>query len=367
MNQGSKFTQISESARMIQLSCAERQNALISLVLIAEYHQIPRQELVSRFADALPRTPLEGRRNTRKFFWSRVKAFARRWGMSSNLKESVEADKRLLPSPVLGWLATLNDRERLRKLYSIWMGRLPDSKYRMFAGKEGASHQLLIIAWMVLKLLFLGSLILLFILPQLLELGDELGIDIQRNWALLSVRFTAELIVQFWFVFLLLVLVILFLWRRKMFGSLNPFTWQKTQLSQTSLDRVGLAILAGNAQPNAVENPDASAGVEGLERFEGLVDRDAGEFDWSEACARKIISPTEQRALETCQDFGVQAWILGQLVNRRTVSSVRLSKFWTSVLLNLAYLTVAFFICGLVVGIFSFLISMMDQLLPGGR
>lgn len=358
-----------------QSSCAPRQRALLSVLAVCDKYNLDslKPKLVASLAHDLPRTPLESRRKTRKFYWAKLEDFSTSLETSENVQESLSKFPGLLPETVELGLNLEDENGSLCGLSDAWLRRGLDETI-------DRQHNHVFIARMFP--LFLKGLVFFFVIgrvvsrliPEFVKMREEYGVE-QLSVLTLAVEIT-DFIARFWFIpFLIGMLLIPFLIPAilRYLKRWNPFVWKQRHQPSSALARQALALLTLHKRTSnsIVLNgfkrlkralKTGNRGDLAEEQIEDSENTQSDPIDWKQLAIQGVISPQEAQALQTAQSPDVKAWLLrkraGKLVSRfesqgRTLS--RTIEMTANVVFAIAVLLMA-------VTVFSTLIAIMARL-----
>ena len=160
----------------IQETCAPRQRALLSLLAISQKHKLPPKQLVASFADDLPRTPLETRRRTRKFYWSRVHDFSEELKQAQSMPDSLEKFPGLLPGAVELALRLEREAGTLDEFTDAWLNRPPDYVYEATRSQTFV-NSMFTLFFKTFVIFNLAIFIVIKVFPEFQSMMEEFGVE----------------------------------------------------------------------------------------------------------------------------------------------------------------------------------------------
>lgn len=348
----------------IQQTCAPRQRALLSLLAICDKHQLAPAPLIASFADDLPRTPLESRRKTRKFYWSRVHDFAEELQHAQAIPAALEKFPGLLPRMVEIALRLEREGGTLDEFTDAWLSRPPD--YICDASRNRTSVNTMFTLFVKTFVIFMVAIfILINIFPKFESMMAEFAVEPPPIF-----NFTAmicDVLLRAWLFPVLLILIAMPFCipaLSRYFKRWNPFVWRQPIWPRSVARRQVLALLTDHGKSISA---DALAG---LCRRKRSIPLSASEleatnnkpFDWKQLAARGIISNKEAKALQSTNSPATQAWLLQKSavsrvdrIESRRMMFVRAVVITMNVILGMLVLLTA-------LSIFSMLITIMSSL-----
>ena len=353
-----------------QDSCAPRQRALLSLLAISQKYDLDPAPLISGLANDLPRTPLESRRRTRSFFWSRVEQMAtdvEASGAGNDTKSILSVLKRfprLLPGNVELALRLENQKQRLPRLFQSWLNRPPSyDKLQRAPLLMGALTRGLFLLFFLVTVV---SFIMLKVVPELKSMLSEFAIKPPFMFTL-SIE-VADFLVRYWFVLALCLLIGMFLCIpaiRSYLRRWNPFIWRQPDLPSAVRTRRALAMVTEHGKEKIL--PSTFVGLKQIRRDVGVDNKQGaiagtGQLEWDRLSSQGKISAQDLKALKGSSSKITQAWILRKSADSRLKSNE--NREWLIAKLVLAginiLLGISVFI--LATGLFSVLITIMEEL-----
>lgn len=351
--------------REIQQVAEPRQRALISLIAICDRHDIPPGELLTSFSNDLPRTPLENRRATRKFYWSKVRDLAEQIDDAPNGFMAASSFPKLLPEYANIAMEYQRKHGTQDELTQAWLNRSPDCWFDYVTPKS-----LFAMGFQTfLKLSFTAMVVtyvLINVIPQLREMIDEFGLTPSITFMVTIEIF--DLAVKFWF---LPVLILLFagpLLLTALVGYLkrwNPFIWQKLNKAKGAESRRLLALRLAH---HDLANPAHGFGQPFNYQFDDvpteqqIEPKGEEEIDWNQVRSFWSISKQETRWLQETDSADVQSWLLGRQIVQRNLAGQTRGKIQTGFFVTFVNVLVAIVVVLLAVSIFKILIDCLQSL-----
>ena len=371
------FTNLRLVEQMQKLT-VPRQRALISMLAICDKHDLQPDEILSSFSNDLPRTPLEDRRRTRRFYWSRVQDLAdetkQDHSNSSSTFEKAAGHLGLLPDFANIAMRIQNENETQDEFNHAWLNRAPD-----YLHDQSQPRSLFVQAFTVaLKLVFVLwviTYVMIRIVPELKGMAEEF--EMERQMMLeVSITLFATL-AKFWFLpALILILLVPFFFNATAhyLKRWNPFTWQSRERSVDNKRRELLALQLSHQRvwnfDQSMENQfdyqfDEEQPVynrRGSEpKTENLTNEE--EIDWKQVQSNWKISSAEVRLLTTAGSSDVQGWLLSRSVEHRGRRERKRSEFWTQLLVTSVNVIIVIFVLLIAVTMITTLTSIMTNLL----
>lgn len=297
----------------IQGSCAPRQRAVISVVAICQKHGIAPEALLKSFAADLPRTPLEPRRRTGKFYWSRVEQLAETCSAHPSIQAAISASPGILPDAVAYAMLQEQQFGNSSEFNQAWLNRTQDVAFDSDPQESVIARVFPLIA-KTLIIFGLALFILLWIFPEFMEMTEEFGITPP---AILS--FTSNVVETFlnllWVpaLALLLAIPLSFPSVRKFFRLWNPFNWRQPIIPQPIINRRALALTLQYGQTNLGRSSNQfrklARSLETPASDEASSARQS-EIDWQRLVSQSVLSKTEGDAMQQTDSDESRAWIL---------------------------------------------------------
>ena len=365
------FTNLHLVEQMQKLT-VPRQRALISMIAICEKHDLPADEILASFSNDLPRTPLEDRRRTRKFFWSRVQNLADESlaDDSNSTFEKAAGHVGLLPDFANVAMRIQRENGTQGKFNEAWLRRSPDYLHDQSQSKS-LFAQIVMLSLKVAFVLFVITFVMIRIIPELKEMMEEFGIEALVVFEMTIAFFDS--LVKVWFVpfFLLLFLIPLFCMSAvRYLRRWNPFTWLRRERSRANKNRELLALqlihgrdlnfdqsLENQFDYQFAEGQPVYNQTESQPKPENLTG--AREIDWKKVQSNWKISKREVRLLATAGSSDVQGWLLSRSAVRRGRQDRSRSEFYTRFAVTTVNIIIGIFVFALAVTIISTLISVM--------
>ena len=296
----------------VQQACAPRQRALLSLLAICNKHHLAPASLVASFAKDLPRSPLEERRKTRKFYWSRTHEFSEELKQSPAIPDALEKFPGLLPGTVELALRLAQEAGTLDEFNEAWLNRSPDYVCDATRTKTSVNSMFSL----MLKTLFM-VLVAYFIFdrvfPELEAMTEEFGVELPPVFDFAAM--ILDELAKFWFIPAVLFLIaILFCIPAlsRYFKRWNPFVWQQPISPGSVSRRQILALVTAHGKSISAKALTGSwKSKRGLNHSEEKLENACDKLmEWKPFAARRIISANEAAALKLSDSYDTQAWLL---------------------------------------------------------
>lgn len=326
------------------------------MLAICNKHRLDVAETLSCFANDLPRTPLESRRNTREFLWYRVSQFAEELRTNPAVIPAVEKFPRLLPYPVSLGLRLAAKNGLLTQFYGDWLTR------PLYYGGDQNSARPRIIGRLVV--MFLLTIIVFFLVVfigfrsfiELQQIAEEFEVEFGHDWKPIWEWVT---LVCFGLLSITLATMLIFaIWDRHHFARRwNPFAWQLLPNPNRTANRQSLALsyLFGKRGLDSAKSPVSASAQTLIPSSESSsLDSTAEDLNSERMTERKIISVQEQQAVGMAASPGVKAWLLQQTTEKRWLATIKrlhlVRSSWTlivylvlcSVVFTVALMTITF-------------------------
>ena len=359
-NQTHSDNSTDELVEELQALCAPRQRALLSFIAISKKHGLDVESVLGCLSSDLSRTPLESRRNTRYFYWSRVLDFATRLKKSSSQAQALaESHPPMLPQVVDLSLRVEEESGRLEQFENAWLQRsaLPSPHY-----KETGIARLfpfMIKIWFVfgITLKFLGQVV-----RQFKEMLEEF--ELESNLAMSILIQVAEIIDRLWPLALLIALLIPLCFLPWVFGKLwffgrgmNPFIWQQPFLPASLEKRKALSFL------RRLKGPLFGTLFRGLFRLQRLLRIDYGfqeEIPFDNLLDQTFPQTAKQfSSNEAAKE--TQAWVLSRSANSVGSKQQSRSEFWLNTFIFVMNLFLAAIVLLASVTVFSVLVAVIEK------
>ncbi len=347
-----------------QETCEPRQRALLSLLAICEKHHLAPTQLVASLSHDLPRTPLESRRKTRGFFWSRVLDISDELERVQAVPDALEKFPGLLPNTVELALRLERETGTLPDLIDAWLNRPPD--YVCDAKRnESFVARMFPLFLKTLVVFYVVVLVLIKIFPEFRSMMEEFGVDAPPIFQLTAMICNA--LNAFWFIPALLILIAIPFCVpaiSRYCNRWNPFVWQQPILPSAVSTRQALALVIAHGKSISTN------ALKGFWKLHRTVDGSDAEistqrvkpFDWDKLALRRIISNKEARALQMADSDAAQAWLLQKSAIKKYHRIEGRGMFFTRAVVTSANVFLGTLIFLLALSIFSTLISIMSQL-----
>lgn len=347
--------------REIQATCAPRQRFLISLLSICDKYELNanKEQLLTSMSHDLPRTPLESRRRTRKFYWSRIRRFAKEFQNPVDNHEALSKFPGLLPESV-ELAMQIATRKRTRSIFNdAWLNRSPDFIFDL-APRESVIARMFPLFLKAGAISLIMTFLYLKVLPELEKMLEEFAMEQPSvfQWTTQILDF----LLATWLLPAALLLMATLLSLPSLvryFKRWNPFVWKQPMRISKVENRKALAMLTLDGD---------MTGLNRLKQFKklhktlGTPDSAACFIDWQELAAKNLISRREARAIQTADSRPVKAWILREsaaAMGEQYDERGRLfSRSVTTVINFLLGVSVAF----IAVSVFSLLIGIISNL-----
>jgi type II secretory pathway component PulF len=300
---GQQFAVAGAVAELLECS-APHQRALLSVLAVADRHDIDPIPLISSLAEELPAA-------------DKVRAEE----LAEQITEGVEAVDALdqipylLPPTCVLALRLARDQGTLSELYVGLLDRYRGSEPDPSSYEVEYVPALARMAGRVLAVAVLVSFIMLKIVPEFQKMLEEFQVEPPPAFYLLMS--VCDRIVKFWFLpFLLMVclMVCCIPMCRRYLGRLSPLKWRQRTFSSAVNRRRSLALVTQMASSvrSGVTMILNSASLDRI--FPRLLEANEkienGEDEWESLAAEHVISKRESNALALTVSGDTQAWLL---------------------------------------------------------
>lgn len=303
-----------------QESCQPRQRALLSLLAVCEKHSMDPAPIIDSFAQDLPRTPLESRRRTRKFFWSRIEDLSTQISDTGHPEAALIGCPGLLPDTVELGLHLENFRGTTGEFNRMWLDRVHSSNDS--PQSESQIARILPTFLKVGAVIWFTMFIMIWVVPEFKKMAEEFALELP-----VALQISIELsdwIIKNWFIFFFLSLISL-PWLlpafKKYFKRWHPFIWRQPTIPKSVKTKQALSLVI---QYRNLISATALWQFSKLRKALGLgipAYFGAGQdqpveamtevqLDWQELSKKKVISPAEAEALSITESAETQAWLL---------------------------------------------------------
>ena len=297
-------------------SCAPHQRALVSVLAVAERHNIDPLPLIISLAEEMP---LNDRR--------RASDLANNIYAGADPVAALDQIPNLLPPETVLAIKLAGTEGNRSAFYEAWLDRFPGNQIASTDLSDETVPVLVRLLMRVFVVIAVLVLIMLKIVPEFREMFEEFGIELPLVTQLfISI---CDKILTLWFLPTMLVLCLIPVFFREIRQYLHrwsPLKWQQPVFSAAVVRRRSLALTAktGNSFKSSIPMILQNASLSRIfPRLGNANDRiEAGQNQWKSLAAERLISSREAEALLLTTSGDTQAWLLrwsaGDHQNRRS-------------------------------------------------
>lgn len=348
----------------VQEICAPRQRALLSLLAISHKHDLAPAQLVASFADDLPRTPLESRRKTRKFYWSRAEDFAEELNQCQAVPDALDEVPGLLPGTVELALRLEREAGTLSEFNDAWLNRSPDFVCDAVR-RETSVHSILTLCLKTVFMLAVVLLVLIRVFPEFKAMMEEFAVEPPPIF-----NFTAmimDALAKFWFIPVLLILIAIPFYipaLSRYSKRWNPFIWRQPIWPRSVRTREALAFATAHGKSISAK------AIRRLRKQKRPRNRGGADtelttdkpFKWLQLASQRIISRNEAEALQLAGSRDTQAWLLQKSARKRNDRVESRGMFLTHAVVIIVNAVLVALVLFIALSIFVTLINIMSHL-----
>lgn len=346
--------------RECQTSCEPRQRALISWMAICHKHELRPAELIASFAQDVPRTALEKRRRTRKFFWSRVGLLANELTEHPSFPTALEKFPGLLPNTIELAIRLESEKGTLPQFYQAWLNRDADAGFETNRQTKSFFGRLIPLFLLTLTIVSIAVLIGIRNVPVFQDIAEEFDFEFDERFE----------IVLFWLLdgssvilgLMLFSLPLIVLALPGYFRRWNPFIWRQPIAPSWAANRKALAMICEHGKTVPAD------ALKYFRRLQRVLTSDANsasdaqsdlELDWMQLASRGIISRPEAQVLQTAKSPLAQAWLIQKMLDRQFQQQFDRRAIWNRTWETLVQLVLVAIVALLAFMVFWFLIQVM--------